>query len=124
MPGLRISGHHGYFDQTANSADSLAVVDAANRAGADMVLVGFGTPRQEAWLAAHRELLAASAVLACGACMEYVAGAVKTPPRVLGRLGLEWTWRLLGDPKRFAFRYAIEPLWLSVALIRNALRGQ
>lgn len=123
VPGLRISGHDGYFDQAPDSAGSLAVVAAANRSGADIVLVGFGTPRQEAWLAAHRSLLSATVVLSCGACMEYVAGAVKTPPRILGRLGLEWTWRLLGDPKRFAFRYAVEPLWLGVALIRNALRG-
>lgn len=123
VPGLQISGHHGYFDQSPRSADSLAVVDAANRSGAGLLLVGFGTPRQESWLKAHRDLLSASAVLSCGACMEYVAGAVKTPPRVLGRLGLEWTWRLLGDPKRFAYRYGVEPLWLGAALIRNALRG-
>ena len=123
VPGLQIDGHHGFFDQRAGSTESDAVIRAANRSGADIVLVGFGTPRQEAWLAAHREQLDAAAVLSCGACMEYVAGAVKTPPRWLGPLGLEWTWRLLGDPKRFGFRYVVEPLWLGAMLIRNALRG-
>lgn len=123
VPGLQISGHDGYFDQSAGSRDSLDVIAAANASGAGLVLVGFGTPRQEAWLAAHRDQLSAHAVLACGACMEYVAGEVATPPRLLGRLGLEWTWRLFGDPKRFAYRYAVEPLWLGAALIRNALRG-
>ena len=123
VPGLQIDGHHGFFDQSANSRESRAVIDAVNAAGADIVLVGFGTPHQEAWLAAHRTQLAAPAVLSCGACMEYVAGTVRTPPRWLGPLGLEWTWRLLDDPKRFGFRYLVEPLWLGAMLIRNALRG-
>ena len=122
VPGLDIDGHHGYFDQRADSADSLAVVDAMNAAGADLVLVGFGAPRQEAWIAAHRARIDAPAVLACGACMEYVAGRVRTPPRLLGRLGLEWAFRLLENPRRFAFRYAVEPLLLGAILARNAVR--
>ena len=121
-PGLDIDGQHGYFDQSADSAESLAVVDAMNAAGADLVLVGFGAPRQEAWIAAHRARIDAPAVLACGACMEYVAGRVRTPPRLLGRLGLEWAFRLLENPRRFAFRYAVEPLLLGAILARNAVR--
>ena len=123
VPGIRIDGHHGYFDQGANSDESLAVVDAMNASGADLVLVGFGAPRQEAWIAAHRERIDAPAVLACGACMEYVAGAVRTPPRWMGRLGLEWAFRLAENPRRFAFRYAVEPLLLGAILARNAVRG-
>jgi len=122
VPGIRIDGHHGYFDQGAGSAGSLAVVDAMNAAGADLVLVGFGAPRQEAWIAAHRERIDAPAVLACGACMEYVAGAVRTPPRILGKLGLEWAFRLLENPRRFAFRYGVEPFLLGALLVRNAVR--
>ena len=148
VPGVDIDGHHGFFDRDDGSADSLAVVAAMNgrergaadvEAGsaaggdgtaaasggraADLVLVGFGAPRQEAWIAAHRTLIDAPAVLACGACMEYVAGVVRTPPRWAGKLGLEWVFRLLDDPGRFAFRYGVEPLLLGAILVRNAVRG-
>ncbi len=121
-PGLRISGHDGYFNQEPNSAESLAVIDQINAAQSDIVLVGFGAPKQEAWLHAHRSLIEAPIVFTCGACMEYVAGAVKTPPRWMGRMGLEWSFRLLENPRRFAFRYLLEPLLLGAILTWNGMR--
>jgi len=102
VPGIQIAGHDGYFDQNAQSDDSLDVIKDVNDFDANLLLVGFGAPRQEAWLHAHRDQLNAQAVLTCGACMEYVAGAVKTPPRWMGRMGLEWSFRLLENPRRFA----------------------
>ena len=119
VPGIDIRGHDGYFDKSDTSQDSDAVIAAMNDFGADLVLVGFGTPVQEAWLHAHREKINAPAVYACGACMEYVAGAVATPPRWMGRFGLEWLFRLLENPRRFAFRYCVEPLLLAGYLARG-----
>ena len=120
-PGIRIDGHDGYFDLAPDSAQSLEVIDAINRAGTQLLLIGLGAPKQEAWLAAHRHLINAPIVFTCGACMEYVAGHVKTPPRWMGRLGLEWSFRLFENPRRFAFRYMIEPLILGAILLRNGL---
>ncbi len=122
VPGIQIAGHDGFFDQNTQSSESLDVINQVNNFGTNLLLVGFGAPRQEAWLHAHRDQLNAQAVLTCGACMEYVAGAVKTPPRWMGRLGLEWSFRLLENPRRFAFRYLIEPILLALMLARNWLR--
>lgn len=124
VPGIAIAGHDGYFDQAPQSTESHEVIQEINEFGADLLLVGFGAPRQEAWLHAHRDQIEAPAVFTCGACMEYVAGAVKTPPRWMGRLGLEWSFRLLENPRRFAFRYLIEPLLLGAILLRNAIRSR
>ena len=120
-PGITIQGHDGYFDQRANCTESLAVIEQINAAGSKIVLVGFGAPNQEAWLHAHRHLINAPIVFTCGACMEYVAGAVKTPPRWMGRLGLEWSFRLLENPRRFAFRYLVEPVLLGAILLKNGV---
>lgn len=60
-------------------------------------------------------------VFTCGACMEYVAGAVRTPPRWMGPLGLEWSFRLIENPRRFAFRYLVEPILLGAILLRNGI---
>jgi N-acetylglucosaminyldiphosphoundecaprenol N-acetyl-beta-D-mannosaminyltransferase len=120
-PGVKITGHDGYFDQSDQSAETLEVIQKINDSNSDMVLVGFGAPKQEAWLHAHRDLINAPIVFTCGACMEYVAGSVKTPPRWMGRVGLEWSFRLLENPRRFAFRYLVEPLVLALILARNGV---
>ena len=120
LPGIEIRGRDGYFDQGAGSAESLAAIDEINAWRTDLLLVGFGAPRQEAWLDAHRTRIDAPAVFACGACMEYVAGEVATPPRWLGPLGLEWTWRLAENPRRFGFRYLVEPVLLALLIARRA----
>ena len=121
VTGINIVGHDGYFDQSAHSSESLAVIEQMNAANSDIVLVGFGAPKQEAWIHAHRDLIHASVVFSCGACMEYVAGAVKTPPRWMGRTGLEWSFRLIENPRRFAFRYLVEPVLLGCILLFNGV---
>jgi N-acetylglucosaminyldiphosphoundecaprenol N-acetyl-beta-D-mannosaminyltransferase len=121
VPGISLQGHDGYFDQESHSTESLAVIEQINAANSHIVLIGFGAPRQEAWLHAHRHLIQAPIVFTCGACMEYVAGAVRTPPRWMGRLGLEWSFRLFDNPRRFAFRYLIEPVLLGAILLKNAV---
>lgn len=120
-PGIDIQGHDGYFNQDTNSAESLAVVEQINASNAQILLIGFGAPKQEAWLHAHRHLIHVPMVFTCGACMEYLAGAVKTPPRWMGRTGLEWSYRLFENPRRFAFRYLVEPVLLGAILLKNGL---
>ncbi|NNF65230.1 MAG: WecB/TagA/CpsF family glycosyltransferase [Acidimicrobiia bacterium] len=107
---LEISGHHGFFDTEGD--DATHVVAAANDFGADLVLVGLGSPKSEVWIDQNRDRFDASVVWACGALMEYVAGAVPTPPRWSGQLGIEWLFRLAHDPRRFLTRYFVEPVAL------------
>ena len=123
VPGIEISGHDGYFDLSPQCPESLEVIKGVNDFGTQLLLVGFGAPKQEAWLHAHRDQIDAAAVFTCGACMEYVAGAVKTPPRWMGRVGLEWSFRLFENPRRFAFRYLVEPLLLAAILGWNGIKG-
>ena len=44
-----------------------------------------------------------------GAAFDYEAGAIPTPPRWTGRMGVEWLFRLMAEPRRLVFRYLIEP---------------
>ena len=123
VPGIEISGHDGYFDLSDESPDSARVISEVNAFGTQLLLVGFGAPKQEYWVATHRESIDAPALFTCGACMEYLAGAVNTPPRWMGKLGLEWSYRLFENPRRFAFRYLVEPILLGLMLARNAITG-
>lgn len=122
VPGIAIDGHDGYFDQTAQGVESQDVISKINAFSTDLLLIGFGTPQQEYWVDAHRDDINASVVLTCGACMEYVAGAVRTPPRWMGRMGLEWSFRLLESPRRFGYRYTIQTVKLGFMLCKQWYR--
>ena len=114
-PTLEIAGHDGYFE-LRDRAKNAAIVEAIRAHRPHLVLVGMGMGRQEPWILDHRRELAPASFITVGACLEYVAGAVKTPPRWMGRAGLEWLFRLAENPMRFWHRYLVEP-WVLVAHI-------
>lgn len=113
-PGLRIAGaHHGYFDKDRGATGSAAVIAAINAGAPDILIVGFGMPIQEQWVADHRDRIAAPAVLTGGAAFDYVSGRLQRPPRWMTANGLEWFGRLLIEPRRLAWRYVVgNPLFL------------
>jgi len=112
LPGIRIRTHHGHFDHGAGSAENRRVLEDINRFRPDVLLVGMGTPLQQAWTVANAGRLDASVIHACGATADFFAGVVPLPPRVLGRLGLEGVFRAMCEPRRLWRRYLLEPLLL------------
>jgi exopolysaccharide biosynthesis WecB/TagA/CpsF family protein len=69
-----------------------------------VVFAGLGCPRQEVFAYEMRERVKLP-VLAVGAAFEYHAGLRKEPPALIQRSGLQWLWRLVGDPRRLWKRY-------------------
>lgn len=117
LPMLDLRAHHGYLrDEAASSAVTSEIAAFAP----DLILVGMGMGRQERWILEHLDAIAPASVMTVGACMEYIAGVVGTPPRWMGRAGLEWLYRLAENPGRFWRRYLIEP-WVVAAYILRQL---
>ena len=112
FPNLQIATAHGYFDARPGSQENQAVLAAINAYQPHVLMVGMSMPRQEHWVLDNLGELSANAILTAGAAMDYVAGAVPTPPRWAGRLGLEWLFRLVAEPRRLWQRYLIEPWFL------------
>lgn len=73
--------------------------------GARIVFVGIGCPKQERWMAAHTERLDA-VLLGMGAAFDFHSGRVRQAPAAMQRLGLEWLFRLIMEPRRLWKRYA------------------
>jgi N-acetylglucosaminyldiphosphoundecaprenol N-acetyl-beta-D-mannosaminyltransferase len=73
--------------------------------GAQVLFVGIGCPKQERWMAAHKGILQLP-MLGIGAAFDFYSGRVKQSPSWMQKLGLEWFFRLLTDPKRLWYRYA------------------
>ncbi|GAB4483908.1 MAG: WecB/TagA/CpsF family glycosyltransferase [Anaerolineales bacterium] len=107
-PGLNIATRHGYFGPEENDE----VLEEIATFHPHVLMVGMGMPRQEHWILDNMERIQANAILTAGACFDYLAGVVPTPPRWMGRLGLEWLFRFLSEPRRLFFRYFIEPWFL------------
>lgn len=111
-PALQIATHHGYF-QSAENTTVLAEIAAFQP---HVLMVGMGMPRQEHWILDNLDYLTANAILTAGACFDYIAGVIPTPPRWMGRAGLEWLYRLYSEPSRLARRYLVEP-WALLPLM-------
>ncbi len=67
-----------------------------------VLLVAFGHPRQESWIASHRNDFAdLRAVVGVGGTFNFWAGRIKRAPAWMRTIGLEWLWRLSQEPKRW-----------------------
>ncbi len=119
FPNLRLTGHHGYFslqDPFINDH----IIDQINLFQPQILLVGMGMPRQEQWIHLYRHRLNVNVVMTGGAVIDRLAGIVSDCPPWLSNVGLEWIYRLVGEPKRLASRYLLgnPALFLSLALAR------
>jgi N-acetylglucosaminyldiphosphoundecaprenol N-acetyl-beta-D-mannosaminyltransferase len=122
-PGLQIEVESGYFNASQGSAENETVVQRINAYAPDLLMVGMSMPRQEFWTQENSARLNARVILASnGAAIEYIAGAVPTPPRWAGRVGLEWAFRLKNEPRRLFGRYLVEPWYLLLLLARDFVR--
>lgn len=117
FPHLVTTGRQGYFD--SSGVENGEVLAAVNQFRPDVLMVGMGMPRQEMWIANNRERLVAPAVVTVGAGNDYVAGVTPAPPRWMGRVGLEWLYRLCAEPRRLWRRYLVEPIFLVPVLFRE-----
>ena len=105
----------GFFDARRDSEENEALIERINTYRPDLLMVGMGMPRQEFWTQNFARLKAHVILSSNGAAFEYVAGAVPTPPRWAGRIGLEWVFRLVNEPRRLFARYLIKP-WCMLPL--------
>ena len=104
--GAAIAGtHHGFFKP--GSTDENAAIAAINASGATIVLAGLGVPMQDVWLARNRSRITAPVVAGVGGLFDFFAGRVSRAPLLLRSLGLEWTWRLMQEPRRLWQRYLV-----------------
>jgi N-acetylglucosaminyldiphosphoundecaprenol N-acetyl-beta-D-mannosaminyltransferase len=105
-PGIKIVGGYSPPFSEPTAEDDDWIVDDVNRSGADVVWVGTGQPKQEKWMARLRERLEPPMLIGVGAAFDFHAGLVPQAPIWMQSLGLEWTYRLVHEPRRLWRRYA------------------
>jgi N-acetylglucosaminyldiphosphoundecaprenol N-acetyl-beta-D-mannosaminyltransferase len=123
-PALSSRHRDGYFDMRPGAAENEEVLAGIRAYAPHILFVCMGMPRQERWIYANRNQLAANVIFPLGGIMDYLVGETATPPRWTGPLGVEWAYRLLHDPRRLAGRYIWEPICLAPWIAREAVGGR
>lgn len=119
-PGLTAASRDGFFDM--DGPENAAVLAQIAAFAPDVLFVGMGMPRQERWIVGNLDRLPAAVIFPIGGALAYEAGAVATPPRWTGRLGVEWLWRFMTEPRRLFARYFLEPWALAPRALADLRR--
>ena len=118
-PALEFAGvRDGYF----SAAEEAEVCEEIRRSKADMLFVAMGTPRKETFLAQHADDLGVPLLVGVGGAVDVIAGVTKRAPRVWQKLGVEWLYRMLQEPRRMFRRYAVTNARFAVILGRELAR--
>lgn len=113
----RLSPPRGFEHDPSWSA---RIVQAITESRAELVVLGLGAPKQELWAHAHAARLPGVVLLCVGATIDFLAGTVTRAPHWMQAIGLEWLYRLLGDPGRLLRRYAKDAWYLPRLLWQDA----
>lgn len=106
-PELTVCGaHHGYFDKSGE--DNAELIKRINELSPDILFVCFGFPEQELWIAQNHSSVSSVKICAgLGGSIDVWAGDIRRAPKFLQKIGAEWLWRMILQPKRFGELFSI-----------------
>jgi N-acetylglucosaminyldiphosphoundecaprenol N-acetyl-beta-D-mannosaminyltransferase len=105
--GLEVAGYYApgaNFDPYSREAD--LAIDSIRASGAKLCFVALGAPRQELFAARCLDELNGTGLLCIGAALDFIAGTQTRAPSLTQKVGLEWAWQMLREPRRLGPRYA------------------
>lgn len=119
FPGINIVGSEPSAFRKLSPDEKVALEERIRSTGASIVFVGLGCPRQEVFAYELRGSLSAP-VLAVGAAFPLLAGLLPQAPPWMQRLGLEWLFRLIAEPRRLWRRYLLlNPTYLTLVVLQR-----
>src|SRR5205807_3212753 len=107
-PGLVIAGHYSPPFNKLLEMDHEEIRRRIQDAAPDLLLVSFGCPKQEKWVAMHYRSLGVPVTAGVGATIDFLAGQVRRAPVWMQRSGTEWMFRLAQEPRRLFRRYVTD----------------
>jgi N-acetylglucosaminyldiphosphoundecaprenol N-acetyl-beta-D-mannosaminyltransferase len=121
-----VGGFHGRCEAAGvlSGAGETEVIEEINRLSPDFVWVGFGTPKQQAWVRQHKHLIRRGVILTVGFAFDTNAGMKSDAPPWMQRRGLTWLHRLGSEPRRLGPRYLKWNSLFLYYLVCDGLRGR
>ncbi|MEZ6136226.1 MAG: WecB/TagA/CpsF family glycosyltransferase [Pirellulaceae bacterium] len=105
FPDLRVAGCMSPPFRPVTAAEHAQMLDSIRAAGTDILLVAFGQPKGEFWIYDNLHELGVPLSIQLGASFDFLAGTARRAPAAWQRLGCEWLYRALSDPRRLGPRY-------------------
>jgi N-acetylglucosaminyldiphosphoundecaprenol N-acetyl-beta-D-mannosaminyltransferase len=123
-PGLNVVGAYsppiGFERDPQANAEALRIIRDAKP---DICYVALGAPKQDIWSYRHHLDTGVPVHIGVGGSLDFVTGRVRRAPQWMQRAGMEWTWRLLQEPKRLAKRYLVKDMQF-LPLLARAMLGR
>jgi exopolysaccharide biosynthesis WecB/TagA/CpsF family protein len=118
FPRLIIAGTQPSKFRHVSPQEKQETAEQIRNSGAAITFVGLGCPRQEVWAYEYRDDLSMP-LIAVGAAYDFHAGNLAKSPEILSKIGLEWLFRMIKEPKRLWKRYVfLNPLYLWLFLLQ------
>jgi N-acetylglucosaminyldiphosphoundecaprenol N-acetyl-beta-D-mannosaminyltransferase len=106
-PNVQVQTYSPPYKADFSEEDNAAMLQAINAFQPDVLMVGMTAPKQEKWAYQHYKQLQVGHICCIGAVFDFYAGTVNRAPLWMIKLGLEWFYRLIKEPRRMWRRYLI-----------------
>lgn len=125
-PNIVIAGYNnGYFNGSHNGHASCdeeeSLIQKINDSKADAIFVGMGAGYQEKFIYYNKDKLKTKLAIANGGVIDVLAGNVKIAPAFIRKIGMEWLYRLVKEPKRFKRQLDIPKFLMKIIFTKNAV---
>jgi exopolysaccharide biosynthesis WecB/TagA/CpsF family protein len=111
------------FGFEKDETECLHILKRIQSSGATVVVVGFGAPKQEKWIHKYKDSLPQIKIfMALGATIDFEAGKVQRAPKWMSKIGFEWLFRLLSEPKRLWKRYLVDDIPFLLLILKQKLK--
>jgi N-acetylglucosaminyldiphosphoundecaprenol N-acetyl-beta-D-mannosaminyltransferase len=128
FPGANIAGRYCPKHQSLEEMDHEEILSRIEMAKPDILLVAFGNPKQEKWLAMHRRRLEVPVCIGVGGTFDFLSGRISRAPVWMANSGMEWFYRAMQEPSRLLKRYFSNAVglarYLPVQLAAMAMQGK
>ncbi len=120
-PTLEVAGYrNGYF----KDEESTKIAEDIKKSGADILFVAFSSPKKEFWIKEHMNIMQVPFAMGVGGSFDVIAGKTKRAPEWMQKVGLEWFYRFIQEPRRMWRRYIVgNYLFISTVLRDRRKKG-
>lgn len=117
--GIQIVGTYAPPYGTVESWPNDDILKRIKQTTPDLLLVAVGCPKQEYWISRFYRESGVPLSIGIGASLDFICGSQTRAPAWIQKIGMEWMWRMLSDPKRLAKRYAKDLYYLILLALRQ-----
>lgn len=118
-PGIKITG---VYAASPSEKEEQEIKKRIDKSEANILFVAYGAPKQEIWISRNlKNFKSVQIAMGIGGAFDFIAGARKRAPQLMSKMGLEWLYRLIQEPKRIKRIYNAT-VKFPIAVLKKALK--